>query len=54
MNVRITLDQKTLERLNHFRSDGESIDTVINILIDYIGFHSDEFKDSGSWRSSAG
>lgn len=46
MNVNI--EKETMERLNHFRSEGESIDTAINIMLDYIGFHFDEFKKSRS------
>ncbi|KER07068.1 hypothetical protein AAA799E16_00233 [Marine Group I thaumarchaeote SCGC AAA799-E16] len=46
--VKIPIATETLERLNPFRSEDESVDTVINVLLDYIGFHTDEFFGSRS------
>ena len=48
MKVKITIEQKTLERLRQLGSVGEEPDIIINRIIDYIGFHLPEFKNSGS------
>jgi hypothetical protein len=48
MKVKIEVEQETLERLIELGSVGESPDTIINIMIDYIGFHTTEFKNSES------
>ena len=48
MKVNITLEQETLERLRPLGYPNEEPDTIINRIIDYIGFHTLEFKNSGS------
>ena len=37
--TKISIRKETRERLRHLRVDGESYDTVINRIIDYIEFH---------------
>lgn len=48
MKVKIFLEEETCRRLEPLKDRGENIDTVINRIIDYIGFHLPEFKNSGS------
>ncbi len=48
MIVKIEIEQKTLERLKPLGSVDESPDTLINRLLDYIGFHTEEFMNSES------
>jgi hypothetical protein len=48
MKVKIEIEQETLERLRPLGSVEETPDTIINRIIDYIGFHSKEFKNSNS------
>ena len=42
----VEVDEKTLERLEPLRKDGESLDALMNIFLDYIGFHTAEFLES--------
>ncbi len=46
--VKITVEEKTLERLKPLGNVGETPDTIINIILDYIGFHTEEFNNSKS------
>lgn len=48
MKVKILVEEETLERLRQLGTVKESPDTIINRIIDYIGFHTLEFKNSGS------
>ena len=48
MQVIILVEEKTLERLKPLMDDGESYNSVIDKIVDYIGFHTEEFRDSGS------
>ena len=48
VKVKVFIDIETLERLKLLGGPSESPDTIINRIIDYIGFHTLEFKNSGS------
>ncbi len=48
MKVKILVEEETLERLRQLGTVKESPDIIINRIIDYIGFHLPEFKNSGS------
>ena len=39
MKVKITIEQETLERLKQLGEPGESLDAIINRIINYIEFH---------------
>lgn len=48
MQVIILVSKKTLDKLKPLMCDGESYDSVISDIVDYVGFHSDEYKSSRS------
>lgn len=46
--VVIVIRKDTRDRLRQLGAVDEEDDTIINRIIDYIGFHLPEFKNSGS------
>lgn len=46
--VVLVIRKDTKQRLRRLGTVDESDDTIINRIIDYIGFHLPEFKNSGS------
>lgn len=42
------IEEETLERLRPLGGPDESPDTIINRILDYIGFHTKEFLNSES------
>ena len=48
VKVKVFIDIETLERLRPLGDPDEDPDTIINRILDYIGFHTLEFKNSES------